>query len=216
MIATLTNKRRLPVCFTTTFALLGASLAFAPLTPVRADDAAPAAPAAFALIGTGSYPGGSLAVFDGNRAEFKTFVHTGEKIGDCTVAAIAFDHVRLKTPAGEIELPMEKQLRREISGAWQVADLAAPFTPWEIAPAPATATVPAARAVFAAATPVKIAAPSKSKAPRVEREPSEKELAKIDKKLIEAVKLGDEFKKFISGQTAKPSKRVVKALGGGL
>ncbi|MBC8002734.1 MAG: hypothetical protein H7X97_09110 [Opitutaceae bacterium] len=84
---------------------------------------------AFALIGTASYPGGAVAFFDGNIEEFKTSVHRGEIIGGWTVATIAFDHVRLTMGTNEFNLPMDKQLRRESFGDWQIRPLTGRFTP---------------------------------------------------------------------------------------
>lgn len=83
---------------------------------------------AFALIGTATYPGGEVAFFDGNREEFKTSVHRGEKIGEWTVATVGFDHVRLTMGTNEFDLPMDKQLRRESSGEWQVKPMTGRFT----------------------------------------------------------------------------------------
>lgn len=85
-------------------------------------------PLALALIGTASYPGGEMAFFDGNREEFKTSVRRGEKIGDWTVATIAFDHVRLTMGTNEFDLRMDKQLRRESSGEWQIKPMTGRFT----------------------------------------------------------------------------------------
>lgn len=82
---------------------------------------------AFALIGTASYPGGEVAFFDGSREEFKTSVHPGEKIGDWIVAVIAFDHVRLTSGTNQFDLPMDKQLRRENTGEWQIQPQTARF-----------------------------------------------------------------------------------------
>jgi len=83
---------------------------------------------AFALVGTGSYAKGALAIFDGNDLEFKTMVHLGEQIGGCTLVSVKFDSVRLQVDGDEVELTMDKQLRRENQGSWQVAELREPFT----------------------------------------------------------------------------------------
>lgn len=88
----------------------------------------PSGSLAFALIGTASYPGGEMAFFDGNREEFKTSARRGEKIGDWTVATIAFDHVRLTMGTNEFDLPMDKQLRRESAGEWQMKPMTGRFT----------------------------------------------------------------------------------------
>ena len=88
----------------------------------------PAGVVAFALIGTASYRGGEVAFFDGSRDEFKTSVHPGEKIGEWIVAVIAFDHVRLTHGATQVDLPIEKQLRRENSGDWKIQPLTTRFS----------------------------------------------------------------------------------------
>ena len=165
-----------------------AEVAEAPASPAPAP-AKPASVEAFSLIGTASYDGGQMAVFDGNRADFKTYLHVGERIADCTVTAIRFDRVRLRTPQGEVELFMEKQLRREGAGNWQVSELSERFTPREFATT-STAAAPGAVAISASPAPQSGGAGS----PRGDRPPSDKELNKIDKKLLEVLKPGKDRK----------------------
>ena len=94
----------------------------------RATTSRPAGVHAFALIGTASYRGGELAFFDGNRQEFKASVHRGEKIGEWTVTTVAFDHVHLTLGTNEFDLTMDKQLRRESAGEWQIKPMTGRFT----------------------------------------------------------------------------------------
>jgi hypothetical protein len=140
--------------------------------PAEAPRSRPAKVEAFALIGTGSYPGGAVACFDGNHAAFKTSAHAGEKIGDCTVAAVAFDHVKLRAGTREFDLPMAMQLRRENNGQWQLLALTERFTP---ADQPFTREFKPAPMVGFAPRPPEDRAPSKS-----ERGLSEKQLRKLD------------------------------------
>lgn len=135
---------------------------------------------AFTVIGTGSYSGGAMAVFDGNNPTFKTSAHPGGKVGAFTLVAVEFDSVRLRADGREIDLAMDMQLRRENEGNWQLVELTERFTPVTLPPA---YSVPP------------LTAPSQSRVPvEIDRGMSEKQLRKLDKYVAESEKKGKEFK----------------------
>jgi len=84
---------------------------------------------AFALVATMSYEKGDFAFFDGSNPAFKKAVQVGGQIGDCTVTAIAYDHVSITNAALQLDLPIHMQLRRVDEGQWQLQPLTRAFTP---------------------------------------------------------------------------------------
>jgi hypothetical protein len=165
-------------------------------TSLHAAEPAPA----LALLGTASHPGGAVAFFDGNRAEYQGAIHVGEKMGEWTLAAIDHDRVRLKSATGEVELPLQKQLRRDASGRWETADLAGSFRPPEPPRAPIAATPPLPPV---AATPATPGVPGDDNT-------GDKDLRKLDKKLLEAMKPGKDDRKpdFNGDKERKPEKEM--------
>ncbi len=159
---------------------------------------------AFALIGTASYPGGASAFFDGNSAEFKTSIHPGEKVGGCILEAVAFDHVRLRAGAREINLPMKMQLRRENQGPWQLLALTGRFTP---------ADPPAAPQARPGAPPAVTPPPVENRATtELDFGLSEKQLRNLDKLADGAMMPGKEFKPEKQDAEAKLIRKMEEAL----
>jgi hypothetical protein len=135
---------------------------------------------AFTVIGTGSYSGGAMAVFDGNNPTFKTSAHPGGKVGAFTLVAVDYDSVRLRADGREIDLSMDMQLRRENEGNWQLVELTERFTPVTLPPA------------YSAPLPT---VPSQSRVPVVpDPGMAEKQLLKLEKYLAELERKGKEFK----------------------
>ena len=100
--------------------------------PVAAKPAKPPKPPqteAFALIGTMSSERGAVAFFDGTSPDFRKAAHTGEKLGDYTITAIAHDRVTLLAEERELCLPLKMQFRREDQGEWVLAPLPDDFQP---------------------------------------------------------------------------------------
>lgn len=91
---------------------------------------------AFALIGTMSSERGAVAFFDGTSPSFRKAAHTGEKLGNYTITAIAHDRVTLRVEERELCLPLKMQFRREDQGEWALAPLPEDFQP--TAPTPRT------------------------------------------------------------------------------
>jgi hypothetical protein len=163
----------------------------------RAAEPAPA----MALLGTASHPGGAVAFFDGNRAEYQGAIHVGEKLGEWTLAAIEHDRVRLKSASSEVELPLQKQLRRDAAGRWETAELSGSFRPPEPPRAPITTTAPPA--------PVVATIPANPTAPGDENS-GDKDLRKLDKKLLDALKPRKDDRKpdFKDDKERKPEKEM--------
>ncbi|MBI5774291.1 MAG: hypothetical protein HZA89_11180 [Verrucomicrobia bacterium] len=76
--------------------------------------------ATLTLVGTMSCAQGDVAFFDSGNSEFRKAVHIGDRLGGCRVEAIAHDHVRLQAGDAEIDLPVQRQLRRENEGPWEL------------------------------------------------------------------------------------------------
>lgn len=160
----------------------------------------------FALLGTASSGTGAFAFFDGNRPEFRTMAHPGERIGSCIIQSVGFDHVRLTSGTNEIELPIRKELRRENEGPWRVADLEERRIPREESPAQ-VASVSGSN-LPTSSSPVALSSP----ADRGERGPSDKDLRKLDKAVVEAMKPGKDLKDMKRDDGSQGIKKIEKSM----
>lgn len=185
-----------------------AGLIIAMILGVWADSLA-RADEAFALIGTANYPGGSFAIFDGTDGSLREIVHPGEKIADYTLSRVMDDRVILLGSDGRVELPMDKQLRRDETGQWQLVALTGRLSPREEAP----------RVESERPNPPPVSAPIVAQeAVRREKGASsgdgsaklEKELEKLDKKLMGSAKPEKELRKIESDGAKKILKSMSK------